>query len=104
MQLSEYLRLPWTIVRTEHDDDGEYIAIHIAELPGFVVAGATEAEIEGMFWPALEAFIRSYLDAGETPPRPAGRYRALTPDFTLSYSPGDVSRSFGVGADTVVCA
>ena len=70
MTLSDYLRLPWTIVRSEHQDDGEYIALHVRELPGFVVAAASEDELELMFWPALAAFISSYLEDGEAPPIP----------------------------------
>lgn len=65
-----FLALPWTIQREEHDDDGRYIVLKVAELPGFVVASDNEAELEEMFWPALRAFLNSYLQRGETPPLP----------------------------------
>ncbi|HET7461861.1 MAG TPA: hypothetical protein VFJ82_11465 [Longimicrobium sp.] len=70
MKLSDYLRLPWTVVRSDHDDDGEYIALHVAELPGFVVAARTADEVEVLFWDALGAFLSSYLESGEEPPVP----------------------------------
>ncbi len=66
-----YLTLPWHIQRTEHDDDGEYVALTIKELPGFVVASASIPELEAMFWPALEGFVQTYLDEGTEPPLPA---------------------------------
>lgn len=74
--LSYYVDLPWTIRREERYDDGTYIALRIAELPGFVVAAPSEAKAELMFWPALEAFLSSYLEEGEEPPLPAGAHRA----------------------------
>ncbi len=70
MNASDYLALPWTIRRHEHDDDGSYISLTIDELPGFVAAGRDDDEAEETFWDALSAFIDSYLDAGETPPSP----------------------------------
>lgn len=70
MNLSDYLRLPWTVERSDHDDDGEYVALHIHELPGFVVAGRSPEEVDEMFWDALSAFLSSYLEAGEEPPVP----------------------------------
>lgn len=70
MTMAEYLRMPWTIERSVHDDDGEYIALRVRELPGFVVAGQTDAEVEQMFWDALPAFLESYLEDGEAPPLP----------------------------------
>lgn len=70
MTLSDYLRMPWTVIRSEHHDDGAYIALHIKELPGFVVAARSEAELERLFWDGLEAFISSYLEDGEAPPLP----------------------------------
>ena len=70
MSLAEYLRLPWTVERSVHSDDGEYIQLNVRELPGFVVAARTEAEAEREFWPALTAFLQSYADCDEIPPIP----------------------------------
>lgn len=69
--LENYLSLPWTIIRGEEEDDGRYLVLRIAELPGFVVAARTEAELFASYRPALEAFLASYLDEGEEPPVPA---------------------------------
>lgn len=62
-----YLAVPWTIHRAEYDDDGPYTALTIEELPGFVVAGRSNEELEKEFWLALEGFLRSYLQHGEEP-------------------------------------
>jgi len=70
MTVAEYLRMPWTINRSVHHDDGDYIALHVEELPGFVVAGRTDDEVEHLFWDALPAFLQSYLAEGEQPPLP----------------------------------
>lgn len=67
-----YLALPWHIQRSEHHDDGDYVALTVEELPGFLVASEDRDELEEMFWPALEGFLRSYIDDGEEPPLPAG--------------------------------
>lgn len=69
--LEQYLAMPWHIRRVEHDDDGHYASLEIDELPGFVVAARTDDELDREFWPALESFLRSYLDDGEEPPVPA---------------------------------
>ena len=75
--LDFYLSVPWTVRREEHHDDGDYLALTIDELPGFVVASYSETELEGDFWDALEAFLKSYLDDGEPPPLPEGLAEAL---------------------------
>lgn len=87
--LAYYLSLPWTVVREEHSDDGLYIALTIAELPGFVVAERDEAELEREFWPALTAFVGAYLREGREPPVPAGApisiaFKELTDDPAVS--------------------
>ena len=70
MDLQYYLALEWTIRRAERHDDGDYFALTVKELPGFVVAGTTH-EVEAEFWPALALFLSSYIEAGEEPPVPA---------------------------------
>jgi hypothetical protein len=70
MTLSDYLRLPWTVERSEFSDDGDYVVLEIRELPGFVVADRDENNLEREFWPALAAFLKSYTDAGEDVPVP----------------------------------
>lgn len=74
MTLREYLTLPpWTIVRsTDSDDEGEYIVLEVAELPGFAATGRDDDEVAANFWSGLELFLQSYLDDGEIPPLPAG--------------------------------
>jgi predicted RNase H-like HicB family nuclease len=67
-----YVRLPWTLVPSARDDDGTYLVLEVRELPGFIVTGKDEEEIAAEFWPALEAFIESYLEDGEHPPLPEG--------------------------------
>jgi hypothetical protein len=67
-----YLSLPWTIERSEHHDDGDYVALRVKELPGFLIASADEGELNAIFWVELEAFLRTYMDDGEEPPVPAG--------------------------------
>ncbi len=84
MTLAECLRMPWTIVRENHDDDGEYLSLRIEELPGFVVAGRTEDEVEALFWDALSAFLQSYTEAGESPPMPTP-YLSSHPQLELQY-------------------
>lgn len=71
MNLSEYLRLPWTVERSDHDDDGTYVALHVTELPGFVVAARTDEEVDALFWDALSAFLSSYIESGDDPPTPS---------------------------------
>lgn len=98
--LDYYLSLPWTIRRTAENDDGAYISLRIAELPGFIVAGRTAGEIEEQFWPALEIFLKSYLEEGEVPPQPEGTTAvepplqgSLFPDPGTSYESAPWSRS-----------
>ena len=70
MELRYYLALPWSIRRSERNDDGNYTVLTVKELPGFVVAGTID-EVEAEFWPAMEEFLRSYVEAGEEPPVPS---------------------------------
>lgn len=100
MQMADYLRMPWTILRSDHEDDGHYVALRIAELPGFVVAAESEKEIEGLFWPALEAFIESYLEDGDAPPLPArarGRSLRIQRPVADGVFPYAVSSTHSVG-------
>lgn len=68
--LELYLSLPWTIRRSVRNDDGRYFVLTVDELEGFVVTGRTYDELNENFWPALSAFIQSYLEDGEEPPMP----------------------------------
>lgn len=66
-----FLTLPWTIEREDDAYEGvPSVELRVAELPGFVVCGETAEEAEEGFWPALGAFLSSYLDEGEVPPIP----------------------------------
>ena len=90
LTLSDYLRLPWTITRTEGTDDGHYIVLEVRELPGFLVAARTESDAERQFWPALEAFLASYTDAGEEPPVPEAML-PMRPQLELIPEPAPAS-------------
>jgi len=80
-----YLLLPWTIrgpfkVTDEHGNG--HFEMRIAELPDFMVAGATESEALYEFRPALLAFLESYTSEGEMPTLPKGKpvhYQTLRP-------------------------
>lgn len=76
--LTYYLSLPWTIERREErDSEGVYPVLTVAELPGFLVAARTDDELDEMFWPALETFLKSYIEDGEEPPIPARARRDI---------------------------
>ena len=64
------LSMPWTIERSERHDDGDYFVLWIRELPGFVAASNDPAELEQIFWDALQDHLTSYLEDGEMPPLP----------------------------------
>lgn len=99
MTLAEYLRMPWTIVRENHDDDGAYLSLRIEELPGFVVAGRSEDEVEAMFWESLAAFLQSYTEAGESPPMPT-LCLSSSPQLELQYErPRDLIARYQRNAD-----
>lgn len=72
--LEYYLSLPWTLRRSveEYEDGSRELVLEIEELPGFALVADTEAELFLGYRPALELFLRSYLDEGEEPPVPAG--------------------------------
>jgi predicted RNase H-like HicB family nuclease len=99
MTLDDYVRLPWSVTRSVHDDDGKYVALHVDELPGFVVAARDEDELERMFWEALPAFLESYLSEGETPPLPNALLSAppqldLVPVEVRYRRPGDLTTRY----------
>lgn len=92
-EIDLYLRLPWTIRRTERDDDGHYLVLTIDELDGFLVAARTEQELEQEFWPALEEHLASYLDEGERPPLPPGAEETLArlrPPYARTLAPQEM--------------
>jgi predicted RNase H-like HicB family nuclease len=71
----EYLMLPWSIrgpVEVTDEQGSTHFEMRIAELPDFLVAGASESDVLYEFKEALLAFIDSYTSAGETPPAPKG--------------------------------
>ncbi|CAN5398670.1 hypothetical protein BH24GEM3_BH24GEM3_23850 [soil metagenome] len=70
--LEYYLSLPWTIQWSEEEEeDGRFLVLEIAELPGLAIVGRTQAEVLLRYRPALELFLESYLMDGEEPPLPA---------------------------------
>jgi len=83
----DYVALPWKWDGPTQCSDGSgatWYEVRVAELPDFLVAGATQEEVLADVAEALEAFIASYLDRGENPPLPdlvlaAGGTAALTP-------------------------
>jgi len=72
MTLEQLLLLPWTWdgPTVVHDPEGIYWEVRIQELPEFFVAAPTENELREELVPALAAFLRSYIDRGQEPPRP----------------------------------
>lgn len=71
-RVDRLLNYPWTIRRESLVDGG--IALRVAELPHFVVAGS-EAEVASEFWDAL----RGYLDV-------AVKNGATLPDVEMSFT------------------
>ena len=76
MNLEQLMALPWTWQgprRVEADNEVPFYELRVAELPDFFVAAATSEAARMEASPALRAFLRSYLDVGETPPLPKRR-------------------------------
>jgi len=68
--LSWYMSLPWTIRTEIRKDKGTYYVIRVNELPGLLVTGRSDQEVEKNFWEALESHLLSYLNENEEPPVP----------------------------------
>jgi hypothetical protein len=68
-----YLKLPWTIESSTSEDTGRRV-LRIKELPEFLVVEEEGHDTVAEFWDALRGLIDSYLEAGETPPTPAGSH------------------------------
>lgn len=68
MQLQDYLALPYTFV-LKRDEDGAVIAT-VAELPGCMADGATEAEAVENLKDVQASWIRAALKAGTDIPTP----------------------------------
>ena len=67
------LRWSWVGPKLERDEHGnEWYELRIAELPEFFVAAPTAEVARAEAAHALEAFLDSYVRAGEEPPLPAG--------------------------------
>ncbi len=76
MTLAEMLHLSWgwqgpLEVREPNEDP--HFEIRVAELPEFFAAGRTREEALAAAGPALAAFLKSYVEAGEEPPLPERR-------------------------------
>lgn len=91
--LQELMMMPWTWVGPTKVTEGKrsHWELRIRELPDFLVAGRSEREVRVEAAAALEAFLASYVDAGETPPLP------LVPQWRF-YVMGSVSRQPGLVA------
>lgn len=73
MTLGDLMRLGWGWqgpVEVREPGEEPYFEIRIRELPEFFVAGRTREEALAGSGRALQAFLQSYLDAGDTPPLP----------------------------------
>lgn len=73
LKIGALMRASWTVrgpVRVLGPDGGEHWELRVDELPDFLVAAATREEALNEYLPALQAFLESYLDAGEQPPLP----------------------------------
>ena len=71
--LQELMTMPWTWLGPNKVVEGKktHWELRIRELPDFLVAGRTEKEVRTEAAAALEAFLASYVEAGERPPLPA---------------------------------
>lgn len=69
-ELRWYMSLPWTIHSEIRKDKGTYYVIRVDELPGLLVTGRNDREVEQNFWEALESHLLSYLKQNEEPPIP----------------------------------
>lgn len=96
MTARQMARLPWTFkgpVFMQPRLDETFFELRITELPDFFLAGVSVEAVLNELPAALEAFLQSYLDAGEDPPLPADRQqwilgrpprsRAATPAPTI---------------------
>lgn len=84
MTVSEMLAQPWNWQGPKHvaDQDGTaHYEMRIAELPDFFVACRTRDEVFAELLPALEAYLHSFIDRGETVPRPvaSGTWQFVLP-------------------------
>jgi predicted RNase H-like HicB family nuclease len=71
--LQQLMIMPWTWLGPKRVVEGKktHWELRIRELPDFLVAGRTEEEVRKEAAAALEAFLASYVDAGEVPPLPS---------------------------------
>jgi predicted RNase H-like HicB family nuclease len=62
--------LPWTYVGPVEvaGEQGEHFVLTVAELPYFFLASDSREDLLRELPVALEAFLQSYLDAGQSPP------------------------------------
>jgi hypothetical protein len=93
--LETLLRMPWTIQGPTECYLGyqHWYEIRVAELSDFFVAGATWDECANGYLDALESFLASYTEHGETPPvSPAVLWRWLG----LLTSPAATTSNVGV--------
>jgi hypothetical protein len=75
MTAREMVGLSWTWIgpTLERDDQGnEWWELRVGELPDFFVAATSAEEARMEAAPALEAFLQSYLNAGDRPRLPGG--------------------------------
>lgn len=73
MTIDALMNLPWSWVgpREVSEDGQKYWMVEIRELPGFLVAAESRQTVLAEVRAALRAFLESYLEHGEEPPRPA---------------------------------
>jgi len=69
-RLEQLLRLPWTIV-TETTPEGDRL-LRVAEVPGAVGTGETEAQRVADLWEALRTALLAYMHFGDPVPVPRG--------------------------------
>lgn len=72
MNVESLMAEPWNWIGPNEvrDPEGAYFEKRVLELPDFFVAGRTREEVEGEALEALKAFLQSFLDRNELPPRP----------------------------------
>ena len=104
--LQDLMSKPWTWVGPSKVTEGKktHWELRIRELPDFLVAGRTEGEVREEAAAALEAFLASYVDAGEMPPLPSvpqWRFYVLGSQLGEGMVVSGVERLFAGGTDLV---
>ena len=73
MTIKELMAQRWTVRGPRHipeEGGAGHWEMLVEELPDFFVAAESKEQVADEYLPALQAFLESYVDAGETPALP----------------------------------